>query len=347
MLYVCHVLRLCDAVLARLPMLASPLHADLRSLAAFRVCLGLILATETVWLLPRAEALLSNAGVLPLQALEGSLAPHTQFWSLHRSSGGVMVQQLLLLAQLAAAACLAIGYRSRLAALCGWALFNSVVNRNPLMSHGGDTLLRMELLLAAFAPIAARWSLDACTAAAVSPLASGGATEQPARSLGVSGLLLQPVLMYAFAGALKFFPEWRDPASGFSAVRWHLPLPPRSRVPAPPPCDASSMLLRHEASPAHTPVASPHTRHAHAGALRNAFGHVRQAGRALAASPSRVDGARHRRDAMAGGVSGPHAAALPPAPLAADGTAAGAGATVRAAGTPSHGLPCALLHEFP
>ena len=76
-------------------LLASPLHADLRSLAAFRVCLGLILAAETVWLLPRAEALLSNAGVLPLGALEGSLAPHTQFWSLHRSSGGVMVQHLL------------------------------------------------------------------------------------------------------------------------------------------------------------------------------------------------------------------------------------------------------------
>ena len=80
-------------------------------------------------------------------------------------SGGVLVQQLLLLAQLAAAGCLVAGYRSRVSALCGWALFSSVINRNPLMAHGGDTLLRMELLLASFAPIASRCSVDAHAAA--------------------------------------------------------------------------------------------------------------------------------------------------------------------------------------
>ena len=195
---------------------ASPLHADPRGLAALRVSLGLILAAETLWLLPRAEALLSNAGVLPLQCLERSLAPCTQFWSIHRGSGGVLVQQLLLLAQLAAAGCLVAGYRSRVAALCGWALFSSVINRNPLMAHGGDTLLRMELLLASFAPIASRWSVDA-HAHATPPAAA----KAPVRSLGVGGLLLQPVLMYVFAGALKFFPEWRDPAH-YSAVHYAL-----------------------------------------------------------------------------------------------------------------------------
>ena len=195
---------------------ASPLHADPRGLAALRVSLGLILAAETLWLLPRAEALLSNAGVLPLQCLERSLAPCTQFWSIHRGSGGVLVQQLLLLAQLAAAGCLVAGYRSRVAALCGWALFSSVINRNPLMAHGGDTLLRMELLLASFAPIASRWSVDA-HAHATPPAAANA----PVRSLGVGGLLLQPVLMYVFAGALKFFPEWRDPAH-YSAVHYAL-----------------------------------------------------------------------------------------------------------------------------
>ena len=91
---------------ARSTFFASPLHADPRSLAAFRVSLGLILAAETLWLLPRAGSLLSNAGVLPLQCLQRSLAPYTQFWSIHRASGGVLVQQILLLAQLAAAGCL-------------------------------------------------------------------------------------------------------------------------------------------------------------------------------------------------------------------------------------------------
>ena len=244
---------------------ASPLHADPRGLAALRVSLGLILAAETLWLLPRAEALLSNAGVLPLQCLERSLAPCTQFWSIHRGSGGVLVQQLLLLAQLAAAGCLVAGYRSRLAALCGWALFSSVINRNPLMAHGGDTLLRMELLLASFAPIASRWSVDA-HAHATPPAAANA----PVRSLGVGGLLLQPVLMYVFAGALKFFPEWRDPAH-YSAVHYALHRAALHRHthahthPAPIPHPSRTLILTHPApSPPEARLPLRRSRHVHA-----------------------------------------------------------------------------------
>ena len=131
--------------------------------------------------------------------LQRSLAPYTQFWSIHRASGGVLVQQILLLAQLAAAGCLVAGYRSREAALCGWALFSSVINRNPLMAHGGDTLLRMELLLASFAPLASRCSVDAL-ANATPPAAANAAM----RSAGVGGLA---VLMYVFAGAYKPQPQ--------------------------------------------------------------------------------------------------------------------------------------------
>ena len=230
---------------ARSTFFASPLHADPRSLAAFRVSLGLILAAETLWLLPRAGSLLSNAGVLPLQCLQRSLAPYTQFWSIHRASGGVLVQQILLLAQLAAAGCLVAGYRSREAALCGWALFSSVVNRNPLMAHGGDTLLRMELLLASFAPLASRCSVDAL-ANATPPAAANAAV----RSAGVGGLLLQPVLMYVFAGAFKFSPEWRDQAH-YSAVYYALHRAPphaqkRFRVGIPPaPHPSRTRLLTH------------------------------------------------------------------------------------------------------
>ena len=209
----------------------SPFHADVRSLACFRVCLGLIVVGETIWLIPRAHDLLSDGGILPRSTLLSSISPHTQFWSLHQCSGGALVQQLLLLAQLVAGCCLTVGHRSRTAALCCWALVNSVINRNPLMAHGGDTLLRMELLLAAFAPIGARWSLDA---SAFPPTErsepvrddvdeSGDDEASPplARGPGVTALLLQPVTMYFFAGALKFFPEWRDPAH-WSAVYYAL-----------------------------------------------------------------------------------------------------------------------------
>ena len=184
---------------------------DPRSLALFRIALGLLLAFEALSLLPEASALLSDRGVLPRCSLQPSLPTDSEFWSLNSASGGARWQLVLLLLQFCAGACLAFGRRPRVAALCGWALFSSAINRNPLMAHGGDALLRQELFFAAFVPLGARWAVDA----------PGGAADddRPRASLGTAALLLQPVLMYVCAGALKFAPEWR---SQYTAVYFAL-----------------------------------------------------------------------------------------------------------------------------
>ena len=146
----------------------------------------------------------------------------TQFWSLNAASGGVALQWALLLLLVACGASLAIGHRPRASALCSWALVASLINRNPLMAHGGDSLLRMELLLAAFAPLGECWTLDATAAAGV-------ARPRLRSTLGVAALMLQPVLMYHFAGALKFGATWR---TEWSAVHYALHVDMAVKAPA-------------------------------------------------------------------------------------------------------------------
>ncbi len=194
------------AMAGRGPLLSSPFAADSRSLAALRIALGAIVVWEALWLLPRAGALLSSAGVLPLRALHVGWPAGTQFWSLNAASGGVALQWALLLLLAASGVSLALGHRPQASALCCWALYASLTNRNPMMAHGGDSLVRMELLLAAFAPLGECWTLEAPTTAA---------TPRPRlrSTLGVAALMLQPMVMYHFAGALKFGATWRTERS--------------------------------------------------------------------------------------------------------------------------------------
>ena len=194
------------AMAGRSPLLSSPFAADSRSLAAFRIALGAIVVWEALWLLPRAGALLSSAGVLPLRALHVGWPAGTQFWSLNAASGGIVLQWALLLLLTSSGVSLALGHRPQASALCCWALYASLTNRNPMMAHGGDSLVRMELLLAAFAPLGECWTLEA-------PSTTGTARPRLRSTLGVAALMLQPVVMYHFAGALKFGATWRTERS--------------------------------------------------------------------------------------------------------------------------------------
>jgi len=64
----------------------------------------------------------------------------------------------------------------------------------PLVLNGGDTLLRLVLFWAMFAPMGARFSVDA--------LRTGG-REGRILSVGTVGLLCQVVVMYAANVAMK------------------------------------------------------------------------------------------------------------------------------------------------
>ncbi len=177
------------------------LELDLRSLALFRILLGLCLIADLLLRLPQIDAFYTDSGVLPradvLRALEGSWAI-----SLHLISGQWVVQLVLFLATLVCAVGLTLGYRTRLSAAGAWALVVSMQVRNPLIFHAGDDLFRMLLFWSMLVPLNERFSLDR----ALNSIARRSANTL--LSPATLGLMFQVCLIYWWTAAAKMHPVW-------------------------------------------------------------------------------------------------------------------------------------------
>ncbi|PPE75373.1 hypothetical protein C3942_00280 [Solimonas fluminis] len=186
---------------ARHPRLAELFGLDLRSLALFRALLGGILFWLSLGSLCDLSALYSDGGVLPRGWVMASDSP----WrlSLYFLNGTALFSGLLLLVQVALAAMLALGWRTRLAAVLGFVLQASVVSRAPLAAGAADLLLTCLLFWSAFLPLGSRWSVDAALAARPPP------PENLHVSWAGAGLLLQVLSVYFFSALLRSGPEWR------------------------------------------------------------------------------------------------------------------------------------------
>lgn len=173
---------------------------DARSLAAFRIALGLLLVADLLLRSRDLVAHYTDFGVLPRAALESQFAAPYHF-SLHALSGDAWFQVLLFAVAAAFAAALAVGYRTTAVTVVSWVLLISLQNRNPVVLNGGDVLLRMLLFWAMFLPLGERWSIDARRADRRRDRVVGVAT---------AALLLQIVIMYGVNAAMKLVGDlWR------------------------------------------------------------------------------------------------------------------------------------------
>ncbi len=176
------------------------LAVDLRSLALFRIGVGLVLVVDWLLRIPQIDQLYTDAGVLPREALmRFSGRP---LLSLHLLSGAWSVQLLLFTIALVFAVGFVAGYRTRLCAVVSWALLLSMHVRNPFVLHGGDAVLRLLIFWSMFAPLNQRWSLDRALNPSTPVL--------PARHLSPASLALvfQICGIYWFAAAAKMHPSW-------------------------------------------------------------------------------------------------------------------------------------------
>jgi hypothetical protein len=182
---------------SRLPQLFG---IDLRTLALFRAALGLVLLCDMLLRLPDARVFYSDAGVMP----RTWLALFNDPWrlSLHTANGHTWFAAALLLLEALAALALALGWRTRLAALACFVLEASLLNRNGLVLIGGDVLLCCLLFWALFLPLGARWSVDATLSSAPPP------AENQHLSWASAGLLMQVMSVYFFSAILKSDPVW-------------------------------------------------------------------------------------------------------------------------------------------
>ena len=171
---------------------------DLRSLALFRIAIGLVLFRDIVQRFGDLEALHADTGILPRAMLfELYDAP---VLSLHALSGSVTWQAVLLTIAAAAAICLILGYRTRVAVVVSWLMLLSIHVRNPFILNGGDVYLLDLLLWSTLLPLGARWSLDAKRDPAPGP--------DRLLSIASAGILLQVAGLYLISVLYKTGEPW-------------------------------------------------------------------------------------------------------------------------------------------
>lgn len=164
---------------------------DLRSLAVFRVGLGLLVLADL--------AARSLPGVfIPLHTDLGALPRSTLTWafpeagrlSIFMLSGTPSGTALLFLLNAACAVGLLVGWRTRAMSWACWVFALGLQGRNPMVINGGDIYLKLLLLMGCFLPLGRRASLDSRCETVVKDNSNAVA------SVAALWLLLQLVTIY-------------------------------------------------------------------------------------------------------------------------------------------------------
>lgn len=166
---------------------------DTRSLAAFRIALGLILLFDLLHRAGDMRLFYTDYGAYPVASYEVTYSQYTGY-SLHAFSGDVWFQQLLFVVAGCFALGFLVGYRTRLTGVVSLVLLFSLQARNPAVLNSADILLRHLLVLGLLAPIGERWSVDA--------LRRGRARTRVA-TVGTAAVLLQPIVVFTTNAILK------------------------------------------------------------------------------------------------------------------------------------------------
>ena len=176
--------------------------ADLRSLAAFRIVLAVLVLADLANRATDLSAHYADKGVLPRPTLLREVMDRWQF-SLNMMNGEPFFQALLFGVAALAALGLLVGYRTRLMTIIVWVAVLSIQWRNPLVVGNDAVLLRMLLFWSMFLPLGAYWSVDRALKAAPAWLS------MRFLSLATVGLFMQIAFMYWFTAILKSGREWR------------------------------------------------------------------------------------------------------------------------------------------
>ncbi len=186
---------------------------DLRSLALMRVGLGFILVFDWLDRLPELVAHYSDAGIVPRyyeddQGVIRNVITGIHPISIHMFGGAAWFQALLAGLAILFALLLIVGWRTPFVTLISWFLLISVHARNPAVMQGGDQLLRMLLFWGMFLPLGACYSMDSSRLGS-EPRWPFTSTAKRILSAASVAYILQLCLVYWYAAAWKWAPEWR------------------------------------------------------------------------------------------------------------------------------------------
>lgn len=176
---------------------------DARSLAVFRIVVGLLLLIDLAQRVPDARAMYSDEGMFP-RSLMVSLTTTPWNWSFHMASGSETYQLMLFAVAAVFAGCLAAGFQTRLATIASWVLLVSLHHRVPPILSGAEILLRMLLFWGMFLPLGRVWSLDA----RLSKESPAGTGPVLVRGPGTVAILAQMGVMYLLSAIFKTNEQW-------------------------------------------------------------------------------------------------------------------------------------------
>jgi hypothetical protein len=169
---------------------------DARSLAAFRIGLGLLLLLD-LW--GRAQTLrehYTGEGLYPRELALALVDPDLRLFHVFLWSDRIEVQAALFGVFALLAVLLVVGWHTRVVTVLAWVFLVSLVRRNHWACHTGDAWLEVLLGWGMFLPLGSHVSFDRLRGR-VAPLATS------AFSLATVGVLAQIGVFYFMAGALK------------------------------------------------------------------------------------------------------------------------------------------------
>jgi hypothetical protein len=184
---------------------------DLRSLAVFRIGLGIMLVQEWLNRMVDLHAHYCDDGVVPRSIIGPQSGPISVFML---SGEGWYVGTLMGLACFFAVLMI-LGWRTQLVTLISWFLLIGIHGRCFAVIQGGDFVMRLLMFWAIFLPLGGCYSLDALR----------GPPDREWRprvlSFGSVALIVQIASIYWFAAAWKSHDVWRK---DFNAVYMSLSL---------------------------------------------------------------------------------------------------------------------------
>jgi len=200
------------------------LTIDLRSLALFRILLGVVWIIDWFGRWPDLEAFYTADGILPNFAQLSPTA--SQFhYSILVGATTLPVVQVIFLLGLLCYVCFLLGLHTRAFHLASLVFFGSVLARNPIITHGGDSVMFAMALWTLFLPLGSRWSFDALRSAVEpgapdpQPPSTPAVAPRSQPSLAAFAAVAQLGVIYTFSAFVKNTGElWRNGTALYYAL---------------------------------------------------------------------------------------------------------------------------------
>ena len=185
---------------------------DLRSLALFRIALGLLIIADLVIRSFSLKSFYTDQSLLPRHLAIWGFSGEWDL-SLNFLSGTLTVQIVLFLIAGILGLFLILGYQTRWVTFLSWFFILSLQHRNTLVNEGSDFILRLLLFWGIFVPLGARFSLDHLLRSQQKKI------PKSVLSVGTAVLLLQTSIIYLFAVWAKSRSDvWQNGTAAYYAL---------------------------------------------------------------------------------------------------------------------------------